>query len=194
MSMVVRYARYSAPDYLVCEGLAQHFIDIYTSSYYLFDPFYSYWQRRERGGVVTLADLAPPGWRNSPYRRVFHRQARISDELGMFLPGVGRSSIALFVERSKGRFSAREKQVARHVYPAIAGLYRAHLARISLAGNRRGVAGQRPAEAADPAGGSRRPARLCQRDLARAGGQGPADQGGVGGAGGTGRQERSAIG
>jgi DNA-binding CsgD family transcriptional regulator len=130
MSMVVRYARFSAPDYLVCEGLAQHFIDIYSSSYYLFDPFYSYWQRRERGGVVTLHDVAPPGWRNSPYRRVFHRQARISDELGMFLPGVGRSSIALFVERSKGRFSTREKELARHVYPAIAGLYRAHLARI----------------------------------------------------------------
>lgn len=130
MSMVVRYARFSAPDYLVCNGLAQHFISIYSSSYYLFDPFYSYWQRRERGGVVTLHDVAPPGWRNSPYRRVFQRQARISDELGMFLPGVGRSSIALFVERSKGRFGAREKQMARHVYPAIAGLYRAHLARI----------------------------------------------------------------
>ena len=130
MSMVVRYSRFSAPDYLVCEGLAQHFIDIYSSSYYLLDPFYSYWQRRERGGVVTVADVAPPDWRNSPYRRVFHRQARISDEMGMFLPGVGRSSIALFVERSKGRFSAREKQLARHVYPAIAGLYRAHLARI----------------------------------------------------------------
>ena len=130
MSMVVRYARFSAPDYLVCEGLPQHFIDIYSSSYYLLDPFYSYWQRRERGGVVTLSDVAPPDWRNSPYRRVFQRQARISDELGMFLPGVGRSSIALFVERSKGRFSAREKQMARHVYPAIAGLYRAHLARI----------------------------------------------------------------
>ncbi|HEY7688784.1 MAG TPA: LuxR C-terminal-related transcriptional regulator [Dongiaceae bacterium] len=130
MSMVVRYARFSAPDYLVCEGLPRHFIDLYRSSYYRFDPFYSYWQKRERGGVVTIRDVAPPGLERSPYRRVFHRQAHISDELGMFLPGVGRSSISLFLERSKGWFSAREKELARRVFPAIAGLYRAHLARV----------------------------------------------------------------
>jgi hypothetical protein len=128
MSMVVRYARFSAPDYRCARaGPAFH---RYLQQRPICSSFYSYWQRRERGGVVTLHDVAPPGWRNSPYRRVFHRQARISDELGMFLPGVGRSSIALFVERSKGRFSAREKHLARHVFPAIAGLYRAHLARI----------------------------------------------------------------
>jgi len=130
MSMVVRYARFSAPDYLVCEGLPRHFIELYRSSYYRFDPFYGYWQKRERGGVVTIRDVAPPDLERSPYRRVFQRQARIRDELGMFLPGVGRSSIALFLERSKGWFTAREKELAQDVYPAIAGLYRAHLARI----------------------------------------------------------------
>jgi DNA-binding CsgD family transcriptional regulator len=171
MSMVVRYARFSAPDYLVVEGLAQHFIDIYSSSYYLFDPFYSYWQRRERGGVVTLHDVAPPGWTKSSYRRVFHRQARISDEMGMFLPGVGRSSIALFVERSKGRFTAREKELARRVYPAIAGLYRAHLARIFAElgtdlGSRAAGIPRRPTLLVDR-GGQRVFASAAWRDLER---------------------------
>jgi DNA-binding CsgD family transcriptional regulator len=130
MSMVVRYARFSAPDHLVCEGLPQHFVDLYAASYYRFDPFYSYWQKRERAGVMTFRELAPAGMNHSAYRRVFQRQAGIADELGMFLPGVGRSSIALFVERSRGRFNQREIDLARDVYPAIAGLYRAHLARV----------------------------------------------------------------
>jgi DNA-binding CsgD family transcriptional regulator len=67
---------------------------------------------------------------HSAYRRVFQRQAHIADELGMLLPGVGRSSIALFVERSRGWFSKREIDLAKDIYPAIAGLYRAHLARV----------------------------------------------------------------
>ena len=53
MSMVVRYARFSAPDYLVYEGISHHLIELYRASYYRFDPFYSYWQKRERGGVVS---------------------------------------------------------------------------------------------------------------------------------------------
>jgi DNA-binding CsgD family transcriptional regulator len=130
MSLVVRYARFAAPDFLVSERYPQHIIDLYRSGYYRFDPFYGYWQDHERCGVVSLRDVAPPGLGASRYGHLFHRQIRISDELGMFLPGVGRSSIALFLERSSGRFTQPELDRARRVYPAIAGLYRAHVGRI----------------------------------------------------------------
>jgi DNA-binding CsgD family transcriptional regulator len=132
MAMVVRYARFSAPDFLVCEGLPAHQIETYRSGLYRFDPFYGYWRKRERGGVISLRDVAPATLVRSGYR-AFQRQAKICDELGMFLPGVGRASIALFLERSKGWFTAAEKERARRVYPAIAGLYRAHVSRIFAA-------------------------------------------------------------
>jgi len=132
MAMAVRYARFSAPDFLVCEGLPEHQIETYRSGLYRFDPFYGHWQKRERGGVVSLRDVAPPTLVRSGYR-AFQRQAKICDELGMFLPGVGRASIALFLERSKGWFTAAEKERARRVYPAIAGLYRAHVSRMFAA-------------------------------------------------------------
>jgi DNA-binding CsgD family transcriptional regulator len=142
MAMVVRYARFSAPDFLVCEGLPNHIVELYRSGYYRFDPFYDYWQKRERGGVVSLRDVSPPGLTRSRYRRVFQRQANICDELGMFLPGVGRASIALFLERSQGWFTGAEKERARRIYPAIAGLYRAHLGRIfAELGNGHGATG-----------------------------------------------------
>jgi DNA-binding CsgD family transcriptional regulator len=132
MAMVVRYARFSAPDFLVSDGAAAAMIESYREGWYRFDPFYGYWRRRERGGVVSLRDVAPPSLVRSGYR-AFQRQSKICDELGMFLPGVGRASIALFLERSKGWFSEAEKERARRVYPAIAGLYRAHIARIFAA-------------------------------------------------------------
>jgi DNA-binding CsgD family transcriptional regulator len=132
MAMVVRYARFSAPDFLVSDGASAQMIESYRSGWYRFDPFYGYWQKRERGGVVSLRDVAPPSLVRSGYR-AFQRQANICDELGVFLPGVGRASIALFLERSKGWFSEAEKERARRVYPAIAGLYRAHIGRIFAA-------------------------------------------------------------
>lgn len=132
MAMVVRYARFSAPDFLVSDGASTQMIESYRSGWYRFDPFYGYWQKRERGGVVSLRDVAPPSLVRSGYR-AFQRQANICDELGMFLPGVGRASIALFLERSKGWFSEAEKERACRVYPAIAGLYRAHIGRIFAA-------------------------------------------------------------
>ena len=129
MAMVVRYARFSAPDFLVCEGFPDHQIETYRAGWYRIDPFYGFWQRRERGGVVSFREVAPPALLRSGYR-AFQRQAKICDELGMFLPGVGRGSIALFLERSEGWFSAAEKERARRAYPAIAGLYRAHVGHI----------------------------------------------------------------
>ena len=127
MSLVVRYARIAAPDFLFSERYPQHVIDLYRSGYYRFDPFYGYWQEHERCGVVSLREVAPPDLGASRYGHLFHRRMRISDELGMFMPGVGRSSIALFLERSNGRFTRPELDRARRVYPAIAGLYRAHV-------------------------------------------------------------------
>jgi DNA-binding CsgD family transcriptional regulator len=142
MAMVVRYARFSAPDFLVSDGASAQMIESYRAGWYRFDPFYAYCRRRERGGVVSLRDVAPPTLVRSRYR-AFQRQANICDELGMFLPGVGRVSIALFLERSQGWFTAAEKERARRVYPAVAGLYRAHLGRVFAAlGDHKTAAGQ----------------------------------------------------
>src|SRR5580765_873301 len=82
--------------------------------------------------TIRSKPIAPATLLRSGYR-AFQRQAKISDELGMFLPGVGRGSIALFLERSKGWFTAAEKERARRTYPAIAGLYRAHIGHIFAA-------------------------------------------------------------
>lgn len=131
MALVVRYSRLGAPDFLVCEGgFQRHIIDLYLSGYYRFDPFYSHWRDKGRAGVVSLRDVAQPGLGKSDYRRIFQRQAQVADELGLFLPGIGGASLSLFLERSKGRFTAAEIARARLLYPLIAGLYKAHIGRV----------------------------------------------------------------
>jgi hypothetical protein len=171
MAMVVRYARFSAPDFLVCEGFPDHQIETYRTGWYRFDPFYGYWHRRERGGVVGFRDVAPPTLLRSGYR-AFQRQAKICDELGMFLPGVGRGSIALFLERSKGWFTTAEKQRARRAIqpsPASTALTSATSSRPRQQPGRALAA----ADAGDPAARSRRRARLRQQGMARGRGRFP---------------------
>ena len=128
MAMVCRYVEEAPPDFLVCEGVAPHLVELYRAGLWRYDPFYEFWRRHCEGGLATLREILPPAERRGYYRRVFHRrQAQIDDELGLFMPREESGAIALFLERSKGRFSAGEKALALAVAPALTGLYRAHL-------------------------------------------------------------------
>lgn len=88
---------------------------------------YGYWRSREAPGVVWLGDLSSAEVKRGRYVREFLSQSGISDEVGLFLPPLGGSSVALFLERSRGRFSAADRRLLRTVYPVLAGLYRAHV-------------------------------------------------------------------
>ena len=127
-SMVVRYSRVSAPQCLLYRDYPDEIIELWLSGYYRFDPFYDYWREHERCGVTTLNMISPPRPQKRAFWRVFLRQARVSDEIAFFLPAVSRSSIALFVERARRRFTAAELKVANQTYPVLAGLHRAHVA------------------------------------------------------------------
>jgi len=132
MGMVMRYPRYAAPDFLHREKFPDRLADLYLTGFYRFDPFYRHWREHRRCGVVPYRSVASPDLRRGDYHRFFQSQAQIADELGLFLPNVGHSAIGLFIERSKGRFTAREIERAKAVYPAAAGLHDAHIARIFL--------------------------------------------------------------
>ena len=59
--------------------------------------------------------------------REFLAQLAISDEVGVFLPPVGRASVALFLERCSGKFRKHELAKLRRIYPVLAGLFQAHV-------------------------------------------------------------------
>jgi DNA-binding CsgD family transcriptional regulator len=127
MALVCRYTGNAAPDFLVCEGIAPHIVELYRAGLWRYDPFYYYWRSHRDGGVASLREILPPAARSGYYRRVFQRrQARIDDELGLFLPADEQGSLGLFLERSRGAFKAAERALALAIYPALAGLFGAH--------------------------------------------------------------------
>jgi DNA-binding CsgD family transcriptional regulator len=127
MALVVRYVEEAPPDFLVCEGLAPHLVELYRAGLWRYDPFYGFWQDHREGGLASLREILPPPARRGYYHRVFQRrQAKIEDELGLFLPAEATGSLGLFLERSTGSFSPEEMRLAAAVAPLMAGLYRAH--------------------------------------------------------------------
>ncbi|MDP9064646.1 MAG: LuxR C-terminal-related transcriptional regulator [Pseudomonadota bacterium] len=131
---IVRYSRNAPPDVIHTLSVAQHLVDFYLEhAYQRTDPFFCYWRSTDLSGVVLLRDALAAADDKDFYRDIFQRKARFSDEMALFLPALGKSCIALFIEKTSGQFSDHEAAVARIVFPTIEGLHRAHLANLFLA-------------------------------------------------------------
>ncbi len=124
---MMRYSRFSAPDFLANNSYSDDFVAHYETEFYRYDPYYRYWKESERPGVVPLRRLLSGKAGRNRYVNVALVEAGISDELSIFLPPVGGSSLALFYDLRRGRF--RESEIARleRAYPLIAGLHQAHV-------------------------------------------------------------------
>jgi DNA-binding CsgD family transcriptional regulator len=127
MRLVLRYSRHAKPDYLVNKGLSQQGVDLYLSGYYAFDPAYLLCRRRTPSGVISFRALSTRMRRTNAYFSAYAPRVRITDDLGMFLPGIGGAVVAIFLELRKGYFSSRDVAAMKRLYPAMRGLYKAHL-------------------------------------------------------------------
>lgn len=125
---MTRYSRFSIPEYLVhSKNFSKDIAHRYLTDYYRVDPFYKYWRTYEKPGIVWLGDVSSSGGKRSRYFREFLSDYGISDEVGIFLPPVGRASVALFLERARGRYGKRDRLRLQRVYPIVAGLHGAHV-------------------------------------------------------------------
>ena len=132
---VVRYSRNAPIDVIYTEGVGKHLVDYYREhAFYSTEPFLWDWRLNDRSGVVLLREALAAAddkeFDEEFYKVTFPRKAQFSDEMAMFLPTLGKSCIALFIEKKTGRFSGEEEAMARMVFPAIEGLHRAHLAHL----------------------------------------------------------------
>lgn len=124
---VVRYNRFSKPNFLFHRDYSDELAEAYLDRFYELDPFHHYWREHERPGIVALNEFPAGELKRSRYIWEFLQKSRIDDELGMFLPPVARSSVAMFLERADGPFQAWEIERIRRFYPALAGLHDAHV-------------------------------------------------------------------
>lgn len=124
---VVRYNRFSRPDFLFHHEFSDDLARAYLDRFYELDPFYHYWRNNERPGIIGLRDFPASELKRSRYMWQFLQESRIRDEMGIFLPPVARSSVAMFLERAGGNFQPAEVERLRRFYPLMAGLHQSHV-------------------------------------------------------------------
>jgi DNA-binding CsgD family transcriptional regulator len=126
VATVVRYSASTKPVFLLHHGFSDELARLYETTFSAFDPFQAYWSSSQQPGVVSLDRVSAEAVKRGRYVREFLHASRISDELGLFLPPVKGSSVALFLERSNGRFARRERALLEDFFPLFAGLATAH--------------------------------------------------------------------
>lgn len=130
---IIRFSRVAPPDVIHTSNVPGHVVDFYRTNCAEIDPFSAHWKAFEEPGVRTLSSFSTPPDPSvdaSAYRRLFLPVAGVSDELGMFFSTVGQSSLGLFLERERGRFTEAEIGRAKLAFPLLDGFHKTHVGRI----------------------------------------------------------------
>ena len=125
LSMVMRYSRCNAPEYLIHDGLESEHMDLYLRGLYRVDPIYRLCRQRRVQGVKDLAALSTPADRSGDYFNVFLRLTGMADDLVTLLPVDVESYVGVVYER-KTLFRSHEIAEMRTLFPLIESLHQVH--------------------------------------------------------------------
>ena len=81
LSMVMRYSRRKAPEYLIYDGLEPEHMDMYRRGLYRVDPIYRLCRERRGQGVKDLASVSTPSERSGDYFKFFLQLTGMADDL-----------------------------------------------------------------------------------------------------------------
>lgn len=126
IAMAYQYWRLGVPTSIAYLGEPVETDDIYERGYFRFDPFYRYWRQVGQHGVITLRELLDDSDDHTNYKRAMLSDWGMKDEIAVFLPSLGGSSLGLFMDRADGIFSKSHVNALRELYPTLNGLCRAH--------------------------------------------------------------------
>jgi DNA-binding CsgD family transcriptional regulator len=126
IAMAYQYWQLGAPTSVAYLGEPIETDSVYEHGYFRFDPFYRYWRQIGRLGVVTLHELLDDSDDHSKYMRAMLFDCGMKDEIAVFLPSLGGSSLGLFMDRADGTFGKSHVNALREIYPTLDGLCRAH--------------------------------------------------------------------
>lgn len=105
---VTRYSATETPEFVKHRGFSDEMVRHYLANYYVFDPFYAWWRRERRLGIVPLKRLADDEVKRGQYIAGFLAQSRICDEVGILLADGGDWCLGIFLDRSEKPFRDRE--------------------------------------------------------------------------------------
>jgi DNA-binding CsgD family transcriptional regulator len=120
---VTRYSASRKPEFIKHRQFSDAMVRHYLDRYYVYDPFYAYWRRRGRVGVVPLKHLADAEVKRGKYIAEFLAQSRICDELGVMLEDGGDWCLGIFLDRSERQFRENEVELLCQAFPIVAALH-----------------------------------------------------------------------
>lgn len=126
--LVMRYAHYAMPEFVVNEAMSEEAVAFYLKGLYRLDPLLRISRNGSRRGVYTLSQLKDRESASAYYDDIF-RTALIYDELAILFAAPGRVCVALCLDRDSRHFAPPEVQLIETLYPALEGLHNAHLDR-----------------------------------------------------------------
>jgi DNA-binding CsgD family transcriptional regulator len=107
-------------------------LDRYVKGPFLLDPFYRAAQVEERFGVFRLKALAPIGFQDSEYFRTWYHECGFQDECGLLIKlDRGAVNLALGMTDSSRRFTKRQVDRLKAVFPAVEALVRRHWSQLT---------------------------------------------------------------
>jgi DNA-binding CsgD family transcriptional regulator len=120
---VTRYSTTQRPEFVSHRNFSDAMVERYLEIYYLYDPFFHFWRRRQRPGVVPLKSLASGDVKRGRYVAEFLAQSVICDEVGLLLGDGPGWCLGIFLERSRQPFGAAEIALLKDRFPVFAALH-----------------------------------------------------------------------
>ena len=120
---VTRYSTTQRPEFVSHRNFSDAMVQRYLEIYYLHDPFFHFWRRHRRPGVVPLKSFAGPDVKRGRYVAEFLAHSVICDEVGVLLEDGPGWCLGIFLDRSKKAFSSAEITRLEGQFPVFAALH-----------------------------------------------------------------------
>jgi DNA-binding CsgD family transcriptional regulator len=124
---VTRYSATRRPEFVLHRNFSDEMVRRYLEIFYPHDPFHRYWRLRRKPGVVPLNRLAIRDVKRGRYIAEFLSQSVITDEVGVLLDDGSDWCLAIFLDRSSGKFRPAEVARLEAHFAAISALHALHL-------------------------------------------------------------------
>jgi len=120
---VTRYSATKMPEFVKHRRFSDEMVRRYLNDYYVFDPFYAWWRRERRRGIVPLKGLADDEVKRGRYIAEFLAQSEICDEVGILLEDGGDWCFGIFLDRSTKPFRDSDIALLNQRLPVFASLH-----------------------------------------------------------------------
>ncbi|RFC66810.1 MULTISPECIES: helix-turn-helix transcriptional regulator [Mesorhizobium] len=119
---VTRYSATKTPQFVKHRRFSNAMVERYLADYYAFDPFYAWWRRERKPGIVPLKALADDEVKRGQYIAGFLAKSEICDEVGILLADGGDWCLGIFLDRTERPFRDSEIALLNERFPAFAAL------------------------------------------------------------------------